>query len=121
MTMMKLCAVVGLLTFWLCSIALADVEELWIDVRSSEEYSAGHIPGHANIPHGEISLRISELTTDKNARIKLYCRSGRRSGIAVELLQQQGFTNVSNVGGIDEAKAKLAAIAAEECNKDGTC
>ncbi len=119
--MMKLRVVAGLLTLWLSCFALADAEELWIDVRSADEYSAGHIPGHANIPHGEISLRISELTSDKDTPIQLYCRSGRRSGIAVEVLQQQGFTNVSNVGGIDEAKAKLAAMAAEECDKDGTC
>ncbi len=117
--MMKLRVMAGLLTLWLCSITLADTRELWIDVRSADEYSAGHIPGHANIPHDEITLRISELTTDKNTPIQLYCRSGRRSGIAVELLQQQGFTNVSNVGGIDDAKAKLAAT--QTCSKGSTC
>ena len=119
MTMIKLRVVTGLLALWLSSIAMADTQELWIDVRSADEYSAGHIPGHANIPHGEITLRISELTTDKNTPIQLYCRSGRRSGIAVELLQQEGFTNVRNVGGIDDAKAKLAA--AEDCSKGSAC
>lgn len=100
---------------------MADTQEVWTDVRSIEEYSSGHIPGHPNIPHQEITARISEVTTDKDAPIRLYCRSGRRSGIAEETLQRLGYTNVSNAGGIDDVRQELAAAAEEGCSEAGAC
>ncbi len=87
--------------------AAADDDVIWIDVRSVEEYDAGHIEGHPNIPHEDIALRISELTTDKNTPIRLYCRSGRRSGIARETLRELGYSNVENMGGYEEVRATL--------------
>jgi phage shock protein E len=75
---------------------------LWIDVRSAEEFSGEHHPLAINIPHTEIADRINEVTTDKNADIRVYCRSGRRSGLAKEALEQMGFTHVTNEGGIDD-------------------
>jgi phage shock protein E len=95
----------------------ADAAEVWIDVRSEGEYNSGHIAGHANIPHTEIAQRISELTTDKNAPIRLYCRSGRRSGVAEAELAAMGFTDVQNLGGYDDVKTQLELVAAE-CRKD---
>lgn len=79
---------------------------IWIDVRSADEYAAGHIAGAINIPHGEIAERIGEVTQNKHAHIKLYCRSGRRSGIALEALQLQGFDNLSNEGGYQQILLK---------------
>lgn len=78
---------------------------IWIDVRSKEEFDAGHLPGAIHIPHSEIAARISEVTQDKNAAIALYCRSGRRSGLAEQALQQLGFTQVSNAGAYEALKA----------------
>jgi len=83
-------------------------EPHWIDVRTAEEYATGHVDDAVNIPYEEITARIGEVTTDKDATLYLYCRSGRRSGIAAEALQQAGFVNVVNVGGLEDAQRKAA-------------
>ena len=75
--------------------------DIWIDVRTTDEFNAGHIEGAAHIPYEEIAARIGELTTDKDAKIHLYCRSGNRSGIAQQTLQAMGFTNTINEGGYE--------------------
>ena len=76
--------------------------EIWIDVRTTDEFNAGHIQGAAHIPYEEIAARIGEVTEDKNAVIRLYCRTGRRSGIAQETLQAMGFTQATNEGGYED-------------------
>jgi len=80
----------------------------WIDVRTAEEYAAGHVRQAVNIPYEEISGRVAEVTTDKDALIYVYCRSGRRSGIAKATLDKAGYTHVINVGGFDAALKKAA-------------
>lgn len=77
-------------------------EGVWIDVRTSDEYSAGHIDEAINIPFDEIADKIAQVTTDKNALINLYCKSGRRAGIAKTELEKLGYTNVTNHGGYDD-------------------
>ena len=74
---------------------------IWIDVRTADEFHSGHIEGAAHIPYEDIGMRISEITTDKNATIHLYCRSGNRSGIAQQILQSIGFKNAVNEGGYE--------------------
>jgi phage shock protein E len=76
----------------------------WIDVRSVDEYESGHVEGAVNIPHTEIAERIAEVTGDKDDVIYVYCRSGRRSGIAQSVLEDAGFTNVVNIGGLSDAQ-----------------
>ncbi len=99
------CFVALLLSFTAVSNLWAE-EAHWIDVRTAEEYGSGHVPEAVNIPYEEIAERISEVTGDKDAPIYVYCRSGRRSGIARETLIAEGFTNVTNVGGLQDALAK---------------
>ncbi|HEU5073822.1 MAG TPA: rhodanese-like domain-containing protein [Polyangiaceae bacterium] len=70
---------------------------LLVDVRSPEEYAAGHIDGAVNIPVGELKTRLGELG-DKQRSIVLYCRSGARSAKAKTLLESTGFTSVVNLG-----------------------
>ncbi len=48
------------------------------------------------------------MTTDKDAEIYVYCRSGRRSGIAKAALDEAGFTRVVNAGGLEDALKKAA-------------
>jgi phage shock protein E len=68
-----------------------------IDVRSVEEFRAGHVPGALNIPLHTLPLRLSEVgPTDKP--VVLYCLSGGRSGQAADLLRRSGFVEVLNVG-----------------------
>lgn len=80
--------------------------EYWIDVRTSDEFNAGHLQNSAHIPYEEIAARIGEVTNDKDAVIRLYCRSGRRSGVAMETLQSLGFKNAVNEGGYEDLLSK---------------
>lgn len=88
-------------------------DPFWIDVRSEGEYQSGHVSQAVNIPYTEIAARIGEITEDKDAPIYLYCRSGRRSGIAKETLEAQGFTQVTNVGGLEDARAMAGEAAVQ--------
>jgi phage shock protein E len=96
-------------------------EAYWIDVRSAEEYAADHLSGALNIPHTEIAERIGEVTTDKDAPIYLYCRSGRRSGLAQAALQQAGYTEVTNLGALRDARATAARLEACAINPSADC
>lgn len=80
--------------------------EIWIDVRTAEEYAAGHLAVATNIPFDVIAAHISSITTDKSAPIHLYCKSGRRAEIALQTLQSLGYTKVTNEGGYQELTAK---------------
>jgi rhodanese-related sulfurtransferase len=72
---------------------------LLLDVREPAEYAAIHAPNAKLIPLGEVGSRLNELEAYKNKPIAVMCRSGRRSAKAVALLQEAGFTQVSNVQG----------------------
>ncbi len=78
-------------------------EAVWIDVRSAEEFAAGHVGRAVHIPHTEIVSGVSALGLEKNRQIYLYCRTGRRAGLALDALRDQGYTQVSNAGGFHEA------------------
>ncbi len=67
-----------------------------IDVRTPEEFAIGHFKNALNIPYDQMEARIKELESYKNKPIIVYCRSGRRSGIAKEILNAKGFKNVLN-------------------------
>lgn len=64
-----------------------------VDVRTAAEFTAGHVPGAVNVPYDEIGRRAGELGP-ASAPLVLYCRSGRRSGIAVATLREKGFTRL---------------------------
>lgn len=70
-----------------------------LDVRTQEEFDAGHIPGAVCLPNEDISASLP-LPFDKDAEILVYCRSGRRSAEAAEKLAAMGYTNVADFGGI---------------------
>jgi rhodanese-related sulfurtransferase len=76
-----------------------DANLLLLDVRTPEEFAAGHIPGAVNIPHDQLPNRLAELAGAKNKEVVVYCRSGRRSAIAQETLSKQGFTSVKHLEG----------------------
>lgn len=84
---------------------------LILDVRSAEEFNAGHIHGALNIPHDQLENRLREIKKPKNHPIVVYCRSGRRAGIAEEILRRHGFSTVTNGGGYRDMKdAELKAF-----------
>lgn len=77
-------------------------EVFWIDVREADEFSGGHVESSINIPYEQIAQRIEEVTTEKDADIRVYCRSGRRSEVAKNTLIALGFTQVINEGGLED-------------------
>jgi sulfur-carrier protein adenylyltransferase/sulfurtransferase len=71
-----------------------------IDVRESEEWDAGHIPGAKHVPRGYLESRVEAAAPDKDQRVVLYCASGQRSALAANTLQELlGYTNVSSMTG----------------------
>ena len=70
-----------------------------IDVRTKTEFNTGHLEKAINIPYTEIEEQIKSITKDRSKNIVVYCRSGRRSGIAQKTLEKMGYKNVLNGGG----------------------
>lgn len=83
--------------------------EFLVDVRSQEEWDSGHLSGATHIPHTQIADRIGEVTEDKSAKLVLYCQAGGRAGRAKEALEQLGYTNVENGGGMEDLKERYTA------------
>lgn len=81
---------------------IMDTQEGYVilDTRAQEEYEEGHIPGAIVISHEEIPEKAESVLTDKNQLILVYCRSGRRSKLAAEVLVELGYTNIKEFGGI---------------------
>ncbi|NOU49211.1 rhodanese-like domain-containing protein [Pseudoalteromonas sp. JBTF-M23] len=62
-----------------------------IDVRSVDEYNSGHLKGAINIPHNTIDEHSEILSKLKSKDLVVYCRSGRRAGLFIDKLTEQGF------------------------------
>lgn len=99
-------ALVGALLVWVLLKSRGDISTaearrlveqgaLLVDVRTPEEYADGHIEGALNIPLSELPNRVDEL---RGSNVVLYCRSGNRSHAAQQLLKEQGFSEVHNLG-----------------------
>jgi rhodanese-related sulfurtransferase len=67
-----------------------------LDVRTPQEFSAGHLPGAVNIPVDDLRSRLGELPHDQE--IAVYCQVGQRGYLATRIMRQAGF-QVVNVGG----------------------
>ena len=67
-----------------------------VDVRSVGEYDQAHAPGSRNIPLDQLSSRLKEL--DRAKPIIVCCASGGRSGMAKQILEKEGFSEVYNAG-----------------------
>jgi len=68
-----------------------------VDVRTASEFATGSIPGAVHIPLSQIAQRSDELMP-KDSRLILFCQSGMRSAKAVQILRNQGFSDVHNLG-----------------------
>jgi phage shock protein E len=76
--------------------------KLLIDVRTKEEFENGHRDGAVNIPienimSGDLGI---VATLPKDTEIQCYCASGARSGMVKQILNQHGYMNVTNLGGL---------------------
>ena len=77
-----------------------------LDVRTPQEYREGHIPGSTNVPLQTID-KVASVTENKDTVLFIYCYSGARSRQATAMLQNMGYTNVTNIGGIAAYQGKV--------------
>lgn len=112
-------ALLLMLTVWLINPAMAGngdpetAQQAWpmieqgallIDVRTEEEFMAGHIDGALNIPWQETDQLMTAIGTDKQRPVVVYCRSGNRSGKAKAALETKGYTHIFNATGFEALK-----------------
>ncbi len=71
-----------------------------VDVRRSDEFEEGHIPGAILVPNETILTEAAAKLPDKTSVLLIYCRSGRRSAEAAEKLLSLGYVHVYDFGGI---------------------
>ena len=76
--------------------AVPEEHPMFLDVRTAQEFAAGHLPGAVNIPVDELRSRMHELSRDRN--IAAYCQVGQRGYLATRILLQAGFS-AANIGG----------------------
>lgn len=93
-------------------IAAIEQQALIVDVRTPEEFAAGHYPGAINIPHETILDGLNQLGVKADTAVILYCRSGNRSGQAEQALKEKGFTQAKNAGGLEALLSATAQHAA---------
>jgi glyoxylase-like metal-dependent hydrolase (beta-lactamase superfamily II)/rhodanese-related sulfurtransferase len=83
-----------------------------VDTREESEYAAGHINGALLLPRGVLEFKIGSLPelADKSKTILIYCRTGGRSALAAQTLQQLGYNNaLSMAGGFEAWKSSLTS------------
>lgn len=83
---------------------IIDSATLFVDVRTKEEFDAGHLEGAVNIPLGDIAKRKQEIKGLGHTPVVFYCRSGNRSGSAVAFLQREGYGKIYNGGSLTDVQ-----------------
>lgn len=78
-----------------------------IDVRTPEEFAEGHVQGAVNLNVEDGTLESRLATLDPNGSYRVYCRSGRRSAIAAQLMASKGFAQVTDLGALEAAADAL--------------
>lgn len=75
-----------------------------VDVRTQQEFDAGHLDGAVLIPYDQIAARAAEVGP-VSTPVVLYCRTGRRTAIAAKTLAELGFTQVWDLKGMSNWEA----------------
>ena len=78
-----------------------------LDVRTAKEFEESHVKSAQNIDILESDFENKTSKLDKSKNYKLYCRSGNRSGRALDIMKTAGFKNVENLGSLKQATEKL--------------
>jgi rhodanese-related sulfurtransferase len=89
--------------------AVAAGDATLLDVRTDEEWEAGHAAGAIHLPLADIQAG-ARPDVPKDAALYVYCRTGRRAGEAVQILERDGWTDVTNVGGLDDWERAGGAV-----------
>jgi len=75
-----------------------------LDVRTAKEFAEGHVPGAVNVPYDQVASHLAQIPKDKD--VVLYCRSGRRAGLAAGVLEANGYKELKQLQGDMEAWLK---------------
>ena len=112
--MKKTCLlIVAVVLFVLGACAHAPQEQvaaprpLVIDVRTDQEWREGHLDGAILIPHDRVEQEIAAVAPDRKTRIYLYCRTGRRTGLAFDVLKKAGYEDLVNLSTLENASKEL--------------
>jgi molybdopterin/thiamine biosynthesis adenylyltransferase/rhodanese-related sulfurtransferase len=71
-----------------------------VDVRETDEFATGHLPGARHVPRGYLEQRIEGVVPDRSQRVVLYCASGNRSALAARTLARElGYERVESMTG----------------------
>jgi phage shock protein E len=85
----------------------AQAKDVIVDVRTPQEYAAGHVNGAINIPQSSVAQGVTQAGIGKDDTIHLYCQSGYLSGKALNTLKDLGYSKAENAGGIVQARKAL--------------
>jgi phage shock protein E len=83
----------------LARIEKKEADLVVLDVRTPAEFAAGHVPGARNVSHDLLSLKVAELGDLRDKQVVLYCRSGRRTLLAEDVLRKAGFSKLLHLKG----------------------
>lgn len=97
--------------FVISTSTLADT--YWIDVRSVSEFNRGHLEGALNIPYRQIISGAKEQGIKPEDTLYLYCRSGRRASIAMKVLEEKGYSNITNLKILPKAQKYKQSLNAQ--------
>ncbi len=75
-------------------------ELILVDVRTKEEFEEAYIDGARLIPLDELEATAESRLPDKNKPVMVYCRSGKRSKAAAEILDRLGYKHIYDMGGL---------------------
>ena len=79
-----------------------------IDVRQPDEFKSGHVSGALNIPPDQLMNGAKQLANlPKDSNIIVYCRTGSRSGVTMNILYALGYTNIINGINREQVEAKF--------------
>jgi rhodanese-related sulfurtransferase len=70
-----------------------------LDVRTPQEYTAGHVPGAINVPHKALPERLAEVLGFRDREVVVYCERGKRSIMAEAVLREAGFSSIQHLQG----------------------
>lgn len=84
--------------------AMMPVENVVIDVRTPAEFAEGHLDGAVNLDLEGGVFEQQFMSLSKDGTYSIYCRSGRRSAVAVQMMKDAGYTYIIDLGGLEEAQ-----------------
>ncbi len=86
-------------------VAIVQSDAIIIDVRTPEEFAAGHLEGAVLIDIKDVSFDSKIAALDPDASYIVYCRSGNRSAQAVERMRGAGIDDITDLGSLENASA----------------